>query len=202
MDRKSRRARRNHIETCCGWSGGYEARGGGPGQCSAQPARGVTNDGVILTRAGLRPCRCRCSRRLLAGRARAGRANAGAGTDHVGWGQFSTSTWAAYGQGDRTDPIQSMLATQRYAAANNRALTSALGRTPDDAELYLAHQQGPGDAVKLLTHPGMRAGDLVGDAAIKGNGGDPNAPASAFTQMWTNKFNHTHGAPPVPTFIA
>ncbi len=95
-----------------------------------------------------------------------------------------------------------MLATQRYAAANNRALTSALGRTPDDAELYLAHQQGPGGAVKLLTHPGVRAGDLVGDAAIKGNGGNPDAPASAFTAMWTNKFNHTHGAPPVPTFIA
>ena len=131
-----------------------------------------------------------------------GRANAGAGTDHVGWGQFSASTWAAYGQGDRTDPIQSMLATQRYAAANNRVLTGALGRTPDDAELYLAHQQGPGGAAKLLTHPNARAGDLVGDAAIKGNGGDPNAPASAFTAMWVNKFNHTHGAPPVPTFIA
>ena len=131
-----------------------------------------------------------------------GRANAGAGTGHVGWGQFSTATWAAYGQGDRTDPIQSMLATQRYAAANNRALTGALGRTPDDAELYLAHQQGPGGAIKLLTHPNTRAGDLVGDAAIKGNGGNPDAPASAFTAMWVNKFNHTHGAPPVPTFIA
>jgi hypothetical protein len=117
----------------------------------------------------------------------------------VGLGQFSPTTWAQFGEGDRTDPQQAILATQRYAAANRPVLTSALGREPTDAELYLAHQQGPGGAVALLTHPNMSAVDVLtpiyhgnralAATAIRGNGGDPNAPASAFTSLWTGRFN-------------
>ena len=120
-----------------------------------------------------------------------GNPNAGAGTSHQGLGQFSSSTWASFGHGSITDPQQSLLATQRYAAANAPLLTRALGRAPTDAELYLAHQQGPGGAIKLLMNPNVRAGSLVGDAAIAGNGGDPNAPASAFTSKWAAKFGLT-----------
>lgn len=108
----------------------------------------------------------------------------------IGLGQFIPATWAAYGQGDPHDPEASIMATQNYAAANAQQLTRALGRAPTDPELYLAHQQGPIGATRLLTNPMARAGDIVGDAAISRNGGDPNAPAYVFTSMWTNKFNN------------
>ena len=86
-------------------------------------------------------------------------------------------------------------AAARLAAQNNRtALTRTLGRAPDDAELYLAHQQGSGGAAKLLANPNARAGDLVGDSAIRSNGGEPNAPASSFTALWRNKFNGIKGS--------
>lgn len=122
-----------------------------------------------------------------------GNPNAGNGS-HLGLGQFSPSTWAQYGEGSRTDPQQAILATQRYAAANASYLSQHIGRQPTDSDLYLAHQQGPGGAAKLLLFPNARAGDLVGDAAIRGNGGDPNAPASAFTNLWSAKFGG-HGVP-------
>lgn len=117
-----------------------------------------------------------------------GNPNAGAGTSHEGLTQFGDPAWAQYGQGSRRDPFQSIMAAQRYAAANRPILEAHIGRPATDADLYMAHQQGPGGAVKLLTNPNVRAGSLVGDAAIRGNGGDPNAPASAFTNMWTLKF--------------
>lgn len=108
--------------------------------------------------------------------------------------QFVPSTAKQYGlsSADRFDPQKSADAAARLAADNRVSLTSSLGRPPTDAELYLAHQQGAGGAAKLLSHPTVRAGDLVGDKYIRENGGDPNAPAVNFTSMWTNKFN---GAP-------
>ncbi len=110
--------------------------------------------------------------------------------------QFIPSTATQYGLKleDRNDYDKSADAAARLAAANKTALESRLGRAPTDPELYLAHQQGAGGAAKLLANPTVRAGDLVGDAAIRQNGGDPNAPAAAFTQMWTTKFNGAAGA--------
>ena len=70
-------------------------------------------------------------------------------------------------------------------------LTTALGRAPTDAELYLAHQQDGSGAAKLLTNPNTPAGQLVNPKAISANGGDPNAPAKQFTDMWIKKFNAT-----------
>lgn len=110
-----------------------------------------------------------------------------------GLGQFMPATWDQFGQGDRKDPQQAILATQRYAAANAQALKGVLGRDPTDAELYLAHQQGAEGAERLLTNPNARAGSLVGDAAIRNNGGDPNAPAFMFTNMWVGRFNGSQG---------
>lgn len=107
---------------------------------------------------------------------------------HQGPGQFSESTARQVGITDRNDFGQAVMGIQRYAAMNAPILARALGRMPSGAELYLAHQQGPGGAAKLLANPDVRAGDLVGDAAIKQNGGNPNAPASAFTSMWVRKF--------------
>ena len=97
-----------------------------------------------------------------------------------------------YGVTDPFDPVQNMIGAQKYAADNGRALRLTLGRDPTDAELYLAHQQGAGGAEKLLFNPDARAGSLVGDFHIRDNGGDPNAPAWMFTNMWTARFN---GAP-------
>lgn len=110
--------------------------------------------------------------------------------------QFIPETATRYGlkPEDRNDPLKSADAAARLAADNRNALTGNLGRPPTDAELYLAHQQGAGGAAKLLRNPGVRAGDLVGDAAIRQNGGNPDAPAYQFTSMWAAKFAGAPGA--------
>lgn len=103
--------------------------------------------------------------------------------------QFVSSTARQYGLANPRDFGQSAEAAARLAADNKAQMSATLGRPPTDAELYLAHQQGAGGAGKLLANPTIRAGDLVGDRAIRVNGGDPNAPAANFTSMWAAKFN-------------
>lgn len=120
----------------------------------------------------------------------AGDNNAVSPTGPVGPFQFTKATAAQYNLTDRNDLFSSADAAARLAADNKSALQGYLGRPPTDAETYLAHQQGAGGAAKLLANPNARAGDLVGDAAIRNNGGDPNASASEFTSMWTVKFNN------------
>jgi soluble lytic murein transglycosylase-like protein len=105
--------------------------------------------------------------------------------------QFVPSTARQYALSNPYDPVASADAAARLAADNRASLRSSLGREPTDAELYLAHQQGAGGAAKLLANPDARAGDLVGDKAVRSNGGNPNAPASAFSGLWTNKYNNT-----------
>lgn len=117
---------------------------------------------------------------------------------HKGLGQFSDQTWAEFGTGSPFDPQQALYATQKYAAANASIMEEVFGRRPTDSELYLAHQQGALGAIKLLSNPNARAGDLVGDKAIRENGGDPNAPASAFVSLWIGKFNGAGSAVIVP----
>lgn len=103
--------------------------------------------------------------------------------------QFVGSTAQQYGVKDPFNYAQAADGAARLAADNKAALTGSLGRAPTDPELYLGHNQGAKGAALLISHPNVRAGDLVGDAAIRVNGGDPNAPASAFTAMITNKWN-------------
>lgn len=103
--------------------------------------------------------------------------------------QFVGSTARQYGLTNPKDFNASANAAARFAADNKAVMERAMGRPPTDAELYLAHQQGAGGASKLLANPGVRAGDLVGDRAIRVNGGDPNAPAATFTSMWSARFN-------------
>lgn len=109
--------------------------------------------------------------------------------------QFEPATWAKYGGGGAITGDQEA-AMDRLTADNQASLTRTLGRAPTPAELYLAHQQGAGGATELLRNPTARAGDLVGDAAIRQNGGDPNASAATFTNMWIKKFGG--GAGPAP----
>ena len=105
--------------------------------------------------------------------------------------QFQPGTWARLGGGDLNDRNLQEQRMDQLTAENMRQLTYALGRSPTPAELYLAHQQGAIGAYHLMSEPGRRAGDIVGDAAISRNGGDPNAPAGAFVAMWEGKFNRT-----------
>ena len=137
-----------------------------------------------------------------------GNPTAGAGRAHQGLVQASEKWWNQFGQGSRLDPEEAIKAAARATAHDRPILASGLGHDPTDAELYLAHQQGPGGALALLRHPDLPAADaLVADgayksraaaaAAIAGNGGDPNKPASVFTSMWTAKFGG--GTMPVVT---
>jgi hypothetical protein len=137
-----------------------------------------------------------------------GRAEAGAGTSHQGFIQASTDYWKNYGGGGSMfNPVDSAYALARSTAHDRQVLAQTLGRDPSDAELYLAHQQGPGGAKALFANPNLPAADalVVGGAyrtremaakAISGNRGDPNAPASVFTTGWINRFNNTPGAAP------
>lgn len=122
------------------------------------------------------------------------RGNAGADNGFArGLMQFSDATAQKYGvkQGDAASSIDG---AARYAVDNRAALTKVLGRPPTDAELYIAHQQGEGGGPKLFANPNARAGDLVGDKAIRDNGGDPNGTAKQFTDMWKAKFDATPDA--------
>lgn len=93
----------------------------------------------------------------------------------------------AYGVKNRIDPRQSALGAARFMADNKRTLIRVLGREPNVGELYLAHQQGPGGASKLLRNPNAKAVDVVGAQAVKLNGGNANMSASEFASLWTNK---------------
>ena len=110
--------------------------------------------------------------------------------------QFIDSTARQVGLKDPFNYAESADRAAYLASVNKVSLTASMGRPPSDPELYLAHNQGADGAAALLAHPNQRAGDLVGDRAILVNGGDPNAPAIAFTSMMTQKYN---GAPVAAT---
>ena len=137
--------------------------------------------------------------------------NVGDGHYVQGPAQLSRQVQAAYGVTDPHDYTQAMVAAQKYAADNRRYLEARVGPV-DDATLYLAHQQGPAGAYALLTHPGLSAYDAlmtipkmspsVARASINGNGGDPDAPASQFVNMWRSRFGAAPGgASTTPTLV-
>jgi len=74
----------------------------------------------------------------------------------------------------RNDPDASAMMAAELAGDNQVALTNALGRTPDPAELYLAHFLGSDGATKFLsalsTNPDQSAAALLPRAAAA-NGG-------------------------------
>lgn len=69
----------------------------------------------------------------------------------------------------RNDPDASAMMAAELAGDNQVALTNALGRTPDPAELYLAHFLGSDGATKFLsalsTNPDQSAAALLPKAA-------------------------------------
>jgi soluble lytic murein transglycosylase-like protein len=112
--------------------------------------------------------------------------------------QFVPSTAKAYNLFNPFDANASVDAAGHLAADNKKVLMSSLGRQPSDAELYLAHQQGAGNAAKMLANPNTPAASIVGQNAVVQNGGNPNMTAGQFAGMWLNKFGGAPAAQPGP----
>jgi hypothetical protein len=110
--------------------------------------------------------------------------------------QFIDSTAKQYGVKDKFDPVQATDGAVDVAVDNMRILTTALGRKPTAAELYLAHQQGGEGARRLLANPNAKAVDIVGAEAVRLNGGDVNMSAGEFASLWLDKFNNTKTTSP------
>lgn len=120
--------------------------------------------------------------------------------------QFRGPAATDVGLSNPYDPRGSTYAAAAYAANNTAALTNALGRAPQDWEVYLAHQQGASGAAKILNNPGAYATDAVGN--FMGNinapefkaltGLDVNNPfraitAGDFADYWKKKYQNTSG---------
>ena len=99
------------------------------------------------------------------------------------------SNAAAYGVTDRFDPMQSTEGAVAFAQDNTVYLANKLGREPTGGELYLAHQQGPAGAARLLSNPDTLAVDIVGEKAVKLNGGSTDMTAQEFANIWINKYD-------------
>lgn len=99
------------------------------------------------------------------------------------------SNAAQYGVADRFDPVQSTEGAVAFAQDNTVYLAGKLGREPTGGELYLAHQQGPAGAARLLANPDSLAVDIVGEKAVKLNGGSTDMTAQEFANIWINKYN-------------
>jgi len=106
--------------------------------------------------------------------------------------QFIDSTARGYGLQNKFDPAQSADAAARLTRDNSAALEQVLGRKPTTGELYLAHQQGSGGAIKLLSNPNAKAVDVVGADAVRLNGGTSDMTAGQFASLWTKKAGDTH----------
>lgn len=109
--------------------------------------------------------------------------------------QFMPETAARYGLKDPHNLNQSAEAAARLGEDNMKTMTPFLGRAPSAGELYIAHQQGAGGAVSLLTHPDASAASLVGADKIAANlpasmkGLAETITARQFTQYWEGHFS-------------
>ncbi|WP_455480473.1 transglycosylase SLT domain-containing protein [Bartonella sp. B12(2025)] len=108
--------------------------------------------------------------------------------------QFLDSTAKQYQLNNKFDPFQATDAMGRLTKDNVRYLQTALGREPSEAELYLAHQQGPAGAVKLIKNPNMLASQLLGRQEVTLNGGWSEATARDFMNHIYKFYNQTAGA--------
>lgn len=111
-------------------------------------------------------------------------------SDAKGMFQIIDSTAKSHGVRNPFDPVESAQFSARYAAAHFKKLRSALGRTPTDGELYLAHQQGVAGALRLLQNPQALASSIVGTRAVLDNGGTVSMTAAQFANKWIDKFEN------------
>lgn len=108
--------------------------------------------------------------------------------------QFVPGTARDYGLANPYDPAQASDAAARLLKDNRAYLKGQLGREPTPGELYLAHQQGAGGAVKLLQNPDKLAVNVVPLQHILKNGGNADMTAGQFAKLWIDKMG---GAPTV-----
>ena len=104
--------------------------------------------------------------------------------------QFMEKTGPEFGlatEADRMDFDKSTDAAARLVLRNKAQLEKSLGRAVTPGELYLAHQQGAGGALKLLRNPNAKAVDVVGAKQVKLNGGRDNMTAGEFANLWVGK---------------
>lgn len=116
--------------------------------------------------------------------------------------QFTDGTAKQYGLVDKNDPASASDAAARLMRDNAATLRSALGREPTIGELYLAHQQGARGAVNLLSNPERLAAHVVGEDAVRLNGGGPGMRAQQFANIWISKAEKIAGGAggPSPDF--
>jgi len=94
--------------------------------------------------------------------------------------QFLDSTAESMGLRNPYDTEASADAAARLAVANRAFLQKRGFEDPDGRLLYLAHQQGAQGAVDILKAGDRPAVGILGEAAVKNNGGKADMPASAF----------------------
>lgn len=107
--------------------------------------------------------------------------------------QFIDKTGAQYGLdkskfGTSEYTRDEIAAVRDFTADNKKVLVQGLGREPRSGELYLAHQQGAGGALKLLKNPDELAVNTVGSDAVRLNGGHSGMTNQEFANKWINKF--------------
>jgi hypothetical protein len=100
--------------------------------------------------------------------------------------QIIDSTWAQRGgTADNRFDVNEQIAKGLQGLKTDQAvLAKDLGRSPQNWEVYLAHQQGVGGAEQLLTaDSNTPAVDLVGRKAVTQNGGTADMTAGQFVQF-------------------
>lgn len=122
--------------------------------------------------------------------------NAVSSTGATGVFQVTKGFAKQYNIKDRNDPVQNTEGTVDGAVDAMNRMTKALGRKPTGAEIYLAHQQGIGGAISLLTNPNALATDIVGKQAITVNAGKEGMTAGEFANYWMDRWNNTKTTPP------
>ncbi len=97
----------------------------------------------------------------------------------AGLHQFTADTWAKLraqnpslklSPDGRLDPEQSDRAFRLFTSQNAALLARALGRSPDNSELYLAHFLGGQGATRVLTAPlSTPLTEVMAPAVLRGN---------------------------------
>lgn len=103
--------------------------------------------------------------------------------------QFITGTAKAMGLNNPDDLNESADAAARYAVQNREFLRKNGIENPSAAQLYLAHQQGPLGAIRLLNSGDTAAGNAVGSQAVSNNAGDPSMRGLDFANQIMSKFS-------------
>jgi hypothetical protein len=104
--------------------------------------------------------------------------------------QFIRSTGQQYGlntDADRMDFNKSTQAMIQFTTDNENTLRQA-GIEPSPPNLYLAHQQGAGTAVRLIRNPNAPLTSIISGDAARLNRGDNTMTAGKFVSQWQQRF--------------